>query len=33
MQSLQIKGKLLVNNGQMEFAYAQTKKRPGERAQ
>ncbi len=28
MQSLQLKGKLLVNNGQMELAYAQTKKRP-----
>jgi hypothetical protein len=28
MQSLQLKGKLLVNNGQMEMAFAQTKKRP-----
>ena len=28
MQSLQLKGKLLVNDGQMEFAYTQTKKRP-----
>ena len=28
MQSLQLKGKLLVNNGQMELAYLQTKKRP-----
>ena len=28
MQSIQLKGKLLVNNGQMELAYAQTKKRP-----
>ena len=28
MQSLQLKGKLLVNNGQMEFGYVQTKKRP-----
>ena len=28
MQSLQLKGKMLVNDGQMEFGYAQTKKRP-----
>ena len=28
MQSIQLKGKLLVNNGQMELAYQQTKKRP-----
>jgi hypothetical protein len=28
MQSLQLKGKLLVNNGQMEMAYSQTRKRP-----
>lgn len=28
MQSLQLKGKMLVNNGQMEFGFAQTKKRP-----
>ena len=28
MQSLQMKGKLLVNNGQMELAFSQTKKRP-----
>lgn len=28
MQSIQLKGKLLVNNGQMEFAYLQTRKRP-----
>ena len=28
MQSLQTKGKLLVNNGQMELAFSQTKKRP-----
>jgi hypothetical protein len=29
LQSLRLSGKLLVNDGQMELAYAQTKKRPG----
>ena len=28
MQSLQLTGKMLVNDGQMQFAYSQTKKRP-----
>ena len=28
MQSLQLKGKMLVNQGQLEFAYAETKRRP-----
>jgi len=30
LQSVRLTGKMLVNEGQMEFAYAQTKKRPGE---
>ena len=30
VKSLRLTGKLLVNNGQMQLAYAQTKKRPGE---
>lgn len=30
LQSLRLKGKLLVNQGQIEFAYEQTKKRPGQ---
>ena len=30
LQSLRVTGKLLVNGGQLELAYAQTKKRPGE---
>jgi hypothetical protein len=30
LQSLRLKGKLLVNQGQVEFAYEQTKKRPGQ---
>jgi hypothetical protein len=30
VQSLRLRGKMLVNQGQMEFAYVQTKKRPGE---
>lgn len=30
LQSLRLTGKLLVNQGQVEFAYVQTKKRPGE---
>ena len=29
VQSLRLKGKMLVNQGQIEFAYTQTKKRPG----
>jgi hypothetical protein len=29
VQSLRLKGKMLVNEGQIEFAYTQTKKRPG----
>src|SRR5713226_10467649 len=30
LQSLRSNGKLIVNEGQLQFAYAQTKKRPGE---
>ena len=30
LQSLRLKGKLLVNQGQVEFGYEQTKKRPGQ---
>src|SRR6266704_7068489 len=30
LQSLRLTGKLLVNQGQIELAYVQTKKRPGE---
>src|SRR5436190_7200691 len=30
VQSLQLKGKMLVNQGQIELAYTQTKKRPGQ---
>lgn len=30
VQSLRLKGKMLVNEGQLEFAYSQTKKRPAE---
>ena len=30
VQSLRLRGKMLVNQGQIEFAYVQTKKRPGE---
>ena len=30
IKSLRLTGKMLVNNGQMQLAYAQTKKRPGE---
>ena len=30
VQSLRLQGKMLVNQGQLEFAYVQTKKRPGE---
>ena len=30
LQSLRLTGKMLVNEGQIEFAYAQTKKRPGQ---
>jgi hypothetical protein len=30
VQSLRLKGKLLVNQGQIEFTYTQTKKRPGQ---
>lgn len=30
VQSLRLKGKMLVNQGQIEFAYVQMKKRPGE---
>ena len=30
LQSLRLSGKLLVNEGQIEFAYLQTKERPGE---
>lgn len=30
LQSLRLKGKLLVNQGQIEFAYEETKKRPGQ---
>ena len=30
VQSLRLKGKMVVNQGQIEFAYTQTKKRPGE---
>lgn len=30
VQSLRLKGKMLVNQGQIEFAYTQTKKRPGQ---
>jgi hypothetical protein len=30
LQSLRLKGKLLVNQGQIEFAYEQIKKRPGQ---
>jgi hypothetical protein len=30
VQSLQLKGKLIANQGQLEFAYSETKKRPGE---
>ena len=30
LKSLRSNGKLIVNEGQLEFAYAQTKKRPGE---
>lgn len=29
LQSLRLTGKLLINDGQIEFAYVQTKKRPG----
>lgn len=29
VQSFRVKGKMLVNQGQIEFAYVQTKKRPG----
>lgn len=30
VQSLQLKGKMIANQGQLEFAFTQTKKRPGE---
>ena len=30
VRSLRLKGKMLVNEGQIEFAYTQTKKRPGQ---
>src|SRR4051812_20425967 len=30
IKSLRVTGKMLVNNGQLQFGYAQTKKRPGE---
>lgn len=30
LQSLKLNGKMIVNEGQLQFAYAQTKKRPGE---
>jgi hypothetical protein len=30
VRSLRLKGKMLVNQGQLEFAYTQTKKRPGQ---
>src|SRR5436853_5961866 len=30
LQSVRSNGKMIVNEGQLEFAYAQTKKRPGE---
>jgi len=30
VQALQLKGKMLVNQGQIEFAFTQTKKRPGQ---
>src|SRR3989440_5657246 len=30
VQSLRLKGKILVNQGQIEFAYTRTKKRPGQ---
>jgi hypothetical protein len=30
VRSVRLKGKMLVNQGQIEFAYTQTKKRPGE---
>jgi hypothetical protein len=30
VQSLRLKGKMLVNQGQIEFAYSQTKKQPGQ---
>lgn len=30
VRSLRLQGKMLVNHGQIEFAYVQTKKRPGE---
>jgi hypothetical protein len=30
VQSLRLKGKMLVNEGQIEFGYTETKKRPGE---
>lgn len=30
LQSVKVTGKMLVNEGQFEFAYSQTKKRPGE---
>ncbi len=30
VKSLQLKGKLIANQGQLEFAYSETKKRPGE---
>src|SRR3989442_5115061 len=30
LQSLRLTGKMLVNEGQLEFGYVQTKKRPGE---
>jgi hypothetical protein len=30
VRSLRLKGKMLVNQGQLEFAYLQTKKRPGQ---
>ena len=30
VQSLRLKGKMLVNQGQLEFTYTQTKKRPGQ---
>jgi hypothetical protein len=30
VQSLQLKGKMLVNQGQIELTYTQTKKRPGQ---
>src|SRR5947208_14976929 len=30
LQSLQSNGKMIVNEGQLQFSYAQTKKRPGD---